>query len=76
MPFPASFTEQPAETVRWWTGSRSFSGYGTDVYKRQSMQSPITNFARVIKQIAEKDGEAVAETAEAPAEEAAETTAE
>ena len=41
-----------------------------------SMQSPITNFARVIKQIAEKDGEAVAETAEAPAEEAAETTAE
>ena len=41
-----------------------------------SMQSPITNFARVIKQIAEKDGEAVAETAEAPAEEAAKTTAE
>ena len=41
-----------------------------------SLQSPITNFARVIKQIAEKDGEAVAETAEAPAEEAAETTAE
>ena len=40
------------------------------------MQSPITNFARVIKQIAEKDGEEVAETAEAPAEEAAETTAE
>lgn len=36
-----------------------------------SMQSPITNFARVIKQIAEKDGE------EAPvAEEAAETEAE
>lgn len=39
-----------------------------------SMQSPITNFARVIKQIAEKDGEAApaeeaaAETAEAPAE--------
>ncbi len=32
-----------------------------------SMQSPIANFARVIKQIAEKDGEA-AETAEAPAE--------
>ena len=26
-----------------------------------SMQSPIANFARVIKQIAEKDGEAVAE---------------
>ena len=41
-----------------------------------SMQSPITNFARVIKQIAEKDGEAVEETADAPAEEAAETTAE
>ncbi|HJC89371.1 MAG TPA: 50S ribosomal protein L10 [Candidatus Mediterraneibacter excrementigallinarum] len=35
-----------------------------------SMQSPITNFARVIKQIAEKDGEA------APAEAAAEETAE
>ena len=41
-----------------------------------SMQSPITNFARVIKQIAEKDGEAApageaaAETAEAPAAEA------
>ena len=38
------------------------------------MQSPITNFARVIKQIAEKDGEAAPaetvaeETAEAPAE--------
>ena len=31
-----------------------------------SMQSPITNFARVIKQIAEKDGEPAA--AEAPAE--------
>ena len=30
-----------------------------------SMQSPVANFARVIKQIAEKDGEA------APAEEAA-----
>lgn len=29
-----------------------------------SMQSPITNFARVIKQIAEKDGEEVAEAAE------------
>lgn len=43
-----------------------------------SMQSPITNFARVIKQIAEKDGEAAPaeETAEAPAEEAAETAAE
>jgi large subunit ribosomal protein L10 len=35
-----------------------------------SMQSPIANFARVIKQIAEKDGEA------APAEEAAADTAE
>ena len=41
-----------------------------------SMQSPIANFARVIKQIAEKDGEAApaeeaaAETAEAPAAEA------
>lgn len=35
-----------------------------------SMQSPITNFARVIKQIAEKDGEAepVAEAAETEAE--------
>ena len=37
-----------------------------------SMQSPITNFARVIKQIAEKDGEAAPEEAgqaeEAPAE--------
>ena len=32
-----------------------------------SMQSPIANFARVIKQIAEKDGEAV-EAVEAPAE--------
>lgn len=47
-----------------------------------SMQSPITNFARVIKQIAEKDGEAApveaAEeaVAEAPAAEAAETPAE
>ncbi len=44
-----------------------------------SMQSPIANFARVVKQIAEKDGEAApaaeeapAETAEAPAAEAAE----
>ena len=37
-----------------------------------SLQSPITNFARVIKQIAEKDGEVV----EAAAEEAAEVTAE
>ena len=34
-----------------------------------SMQSPVTNFARVLKQIAEKDGEAApAEAAEAPAE--------
>ena len=44
-----------------------------------SMQSPITNFARVIKQIAEKDGEvaeAPAEAAEALAEETAETPAE
>ena len=44
-----------------------------------SMQSPITNFARVIKQIAEKGGEvaeAPAEAAEAPAEETAETPAE
>ncbi len=44
-----------------------------------SIQSPIANFARVIKQIAENGGE-VAEKAEeaveAPAEEAAETTAE
>lgn len=38
-----------------------------------SMQSPVTNFARVLKQIAEKDGDAV--TA-APAEEAAEAPAE
>lgn len=37
-----------------------------------SMQSPITNFARVIKQIAEKGGE----VAEAPAEAVAETPAE
>ena len=43
-----------------------------------SMQSPIANFARVIKQIAEKDGEAAPaeEAAEAPAEEAAEAPAE
>ena len=36
-----------------------------------SIQSPIANFARVIKQIAEKDGEVVeaaAEATEAPAE--------
>lgn len=37
-----------------------------------SIQSPITNFARVIKQIAEQDGEAV----ETPAEEAAEAPVE
>lgn len=38
-----------------------------------SMQSPITNFARVIKQIAEKDGEVVETAAEeAPAEAATE----
>ena len=36
-----------------------------------SMQSPITNFARVIKQIAEKDGEAAPAAEEAKAEEAA-----
>ena len=49
-----------------------------------SIQSPIANFARVIKQIAENGGEAVATDevaepvaeAEAPAEEAVETTAE
>ena len=53
-----------------------------------SIQSPITNFARVIKQIAEQGGgeaaaaaaeenaEEIAETAEAPAEAAAETTEE
>ena len=33
-----------------------------------SMQSPVANFARVIKQIAEKDGEGEAPAAEAPAE--------
>jgi len=33
------------------------------------MQSPITNFARVIKQIAEKQPEAAAAEAEAPAAE-------
>ena len=38
-----------------------------------SMQSPITNFARVLKQIAEKDGAPATETVEeAPAEETAE----
>ena len=43
-----------------------------------SMQSPIANLARVLNQIAENGGEAVAkeETAESPAEETAETTAE
>lgn len=47
-----------------------------------SMQSPITNFARVIKQIAEQGGEAApaeeakAAESEAPAAEAAETPAE
>jgi len=42
-----------------------------------SMQSPIANFARVIKQIAEKDGGAAqAAPAEAPAEAAAEAPAE
>ena len=35
-----------------------------------SMQSPITNFARVLKQIAEKDGEAAPAAEEAPAAEA------
>ena len=33
-----------------------------------SMQSPVSNFARVLKQIAEKDGEAAPATEEAPAE--------
>ena len=41
-----------------------------------SMQSPIANFARVIKQIAEKDGEAAPAAEEAPAEEAAPATEE
>lgn len=51
-----------------------------------SLQSPITNFARVIKQIAEQGGEVAAEeapaseeapaAAEAPAEETAEATEE
>ena len=36
-----------------------------------SMQSPIANFARVVKQIAEKDGEAAPAAEEAPAEAAA-----
>ncbi|MBQ3796769.1 MAG: 50S ribosomal protein L10 [Butyrivibrio sp.] len=36
-----------------------------------SMQSPISNLARVLNQIAEKDGEAAPATEEAPAEEAA-----
>ena len=38
-----------------------------------SMQSPITNFARVINQIAEKGGEAAPAAEEAPAEAPAET---
>ena len=45
-----------------------------------SLQSPITNFARVMNQLAEKGGasacEATAEVTEAPAEEAAEAPAE
>ena len=42
-----------------------------------SIQSPIANFARVIKQIAEQGGVAeTTETAEAPVEEVTETTAE
>ena len=47
-----------------------------------SLQSPVTNLARVLNQIAEKGGEAVAETAEAveaveaPVEEAPVETAE
>ena len=41
-----------------------------------SIQSPITNFARCIKQIAEKDGEAAPAEAEAPAAETAEAPAE
>lgn len=40
-----------------------------------SMQSPIANFARVIKQIAEKDGEAAPVVEEAPAEAPAEEAA-
>ena len=36
-----------------------------------SMQSPVTNFARVLKQIAEKDGDVAPVTEEAPAAEAA-----
>lgn len=41
-----------------------------------SMQSPVTNFARVLKQIAEKGGEAAPAEVAAPAEEAAEAPAE
>lgn len=41
-----------------------------------SMQSPITNFARVIKQIAEQGGEAAPAAEEAPVEEAAPAEAE
>ncbi len=29
VPLPSPFTEQPAETVRRWSGSRCFPGYGT-----------------------------------------------
>ena len=39
-----------------------------------SLQSPITNFARVLNQIAEQGDAPAEESAEAPAEEAAETT--
>jgi large subunit ribosomal protein L10 len=41
-----------------------------------SIQSPITNFARCVKQIAEKGGEAAPAAAEAPAEAPAEAAAE
>ena len=41
-----------------------------------SIQSPIANFARVIKQIAENGGAVAVETAEAPAEEIAEAPVE
>ena len=41
-----------------------------------SIQSPIANFARVIKQIAENGGAVAVETAEAPAEEVAEAPVE
>ena len=29
VPFHAALSEQPVKTVRWWSGSRSFAGYGT-----------------------------------------------